>query len=387
MSVPTSVSRAAGDGTRDVAQWAAAIAAHGLATSLLPFPHEPLDSDRWAALSAKVTDGRVPGLWVQAIEDGTLAASPTQVQEAVKAHTLAKGMSALLEGFLVEAVAVLKAAGIDYRVLKGPAVAHLDYPDRRLRSFGDIDLLVPADQFDQAIAAFRAAGYTRQHRELRPGFERRFGKGAELNGSNGFELDLHRTFTASSFGLRSQPADLFTGSESFEIAGVSLQALAAEDRFLHACFHSALSRSVRLSSLRDVAQLLLCRQLDLDLVRQRADTWRAAAVLARGVALTWDTLGLIDASSLSAWAASYQPDHHELRALRSWLGDEGDRPSQVLEGLRAIRGVRSKAAYAWAFILPTYRHHQGGHLRFWWRAVRIRVPNWFRFRRGKKQSV
>ena len=34
------------------------------------------------------------------------------------------------------------ARGIRSRVLKGPAVAHLDYPDPALRAFGDVDLLV-----------------------------------------------------------------------------------------------------------------------------------------------------------------------------------------------------------------------------------------------------
>ena len=47
-----------------------------------------------------------------------------------------------LERVLLETVAELDALGAEFRVLKGTAVAHLDYPDPSWRGFGDIDLLV-----------------------------------------------------------------------------------------------------------------------------------------------------------------------------------------------------------------------------------------------------
>ena len=44
------------------------------------------------------------------------------------------------------AFAVLGAAGIDVRALKGPAVGRLEYPDPSWRAYGDVDLLVPGDE-------------------------------------------------------------------------------------------------------------------------------------------------------------------------------------------------------------------------------------------------
>ena len=365
----------------DVAQLAAVIGAHGLATSLPAPPKDPLDAQRWSALAAWVAHGRITGLCVQAIGDGALAATPAQAREAATAHALAIGVTELLERFLLEVVGVLTRCGIDYRVLKGPAVARLDYSNPGLRTFGDIDVLVPADDFDRAVRALVEAGCTRRTPQLRPNFDRRFGKGAVLVEPRGFELDLHRTFVSGPFGLWSHPADLFAASSSFTVAGVELRALAPEDRFLHACFHADLTRWVRLSTLSDVAQLLIGRELDVDRVRGRAASWRADAVIARGITLAWETLGLSAVTPLSAFAATYEPDRHELRAVQASLGEAGDRPSKAVEGLRAIPGVRLKVAYAHAFLWPSRERRQVGTVRRWSRAVRL-VPNWLRLRRG-----
>lgn len=45
--------------------------------------------------------------------------------------------------------------GIELRVLKGPAVAHLDEVDPALRSFSDLDLLIAAADMDRGIAALQ----------------------------------------------------------------------------------------------------------------------------------------------------------------------------------------------------------------------------------------
>jgi hypothetical protein len=132
-----------------------------------------------------------------------------------------------------------------------------------------------------------------------------------------------------------------------------------------------------------VAQLLIGRELDVDHVRGRAAKWRADAVIARGITLAWETLGLSVVTPLSAFAATYEPDRHELRAVQASLGEAGDRPSKAVEGLRAIPGVRLKAAYARAFLWPSRERRQVGTVRRWSRAVRL-VPNWLRVRRGMR---
>ncbi len=55
---------------------------------------------------------------------------------------------------------MLDDAGIDLRLLKGPALAALDYPDVQQRPTGDLDLLVRAEQIDRAVEVLVAAGGT-----------------------------------------------------------------------------------------------------------------------------------------------------------------------------------------------------------------------------------
>ncbi|MBA3621797.1 MAG: hypothetical protein H0W51_05695 [Euzebyales bacterium] len=55
-------------------------------------------------------------------------------------------------------------------------------------------------------------GYRRSWPQLRPGFDRRFGKGAPLRRDEGWELDLHRTFVMGPFGLTVDLDGLFASS-------------------------------------------------------------------------------------------------------------------------------------------------------------------------------
>ena len=98
---------------------------------------------------------------------------------------------------------------LDFRVLKGSAVAHIDFPDPGLRSFGDVDMLVRAGDFGRAVGVLETMGGRRRVPELRPGFDRRFGKGAVIKLPSDLEIDLHRTFVAGALGMTIDLDSLF----------------------------------------------------------------------------------------------------------------------------------------------------------------------------------
>ena len=231
-------------------------------------------------------------------------------------------------------VGVLRGSGLDHRVLKGAAVADLDYPDPALRSFVDVDLLVRAEEWDDAIHVLREAGWERQFAEPRPGFERRFVKGMVLTrpDDGGTELDLHRTLALGPFGLTVRLEDLWADCEVLRLGGVEVRALAAEERFLHACFHAVLGDlPPRLVPLRDIAQMSLRGNLDLDRVIHHARSWRAEAVLLRAVELTWETLGLDPAAETASPRQVTEP---------SLEGDQGARRLSLAAAL--LRGAVSR---------------------------------------------
>src|SRR4051794_119289 len=170
------------------------IAASGLAGTDTPWPAAPLGAAEWGELIGAVRHERLAGLLVHAISDESLPVTSEQAAEAHREHFAGILLVLANENKMLEVVRELAAAGVSARVLKGSAVAHLDYPDPSLRLFGDLDLLVPSGQWDQAVAALVAAGHVPMYRQPRPGFDRRFSKGNTFQTDDGLEIDLHRTF-------------------------------------------------------------------------------------------------------------------------------------------------------------------------------------------------
>jgi hypothetical protein len=313
----------------------------------------PLALDDWSQLVEEAFRSRVTGHLVAAIGDGALVATPHQAHAALASHERALARDLLVERRMLEAVAVLDDSGIPVRVLKGSALAHTVYPDPSLRSFGDVDVLVPSQRYDQAVRALCRSGARRRYEEPRPGFDRRFGKGVCLETTDGFEIDVHRTFVAGPFGLSVDTRDLFGTSAEFVVGGRALHCLDPEARFVHACFHVALGHAEpRVVSLRDVAQVLLHTPLDGDRVRKLCVRWRCAAVVRRAVELTSALLAVDLDATPAHWVLEARPSSFERRALRSYTGPDRTYASQVVAGIYAVRGVRAKTEYARSLLVP-----------------------------------
>jgi hypothetical protein len=338
----------------EIAALVRAVAAYGLPGSLLERPQQPLGTEDWSALLGEVRRQRLSGLLVQAVVDGALPAHDLQVAEAVDLHTRAMASTVLLESTLLDALDAMSAAGVEARVLKGSAVAHLDYPDPALRSFGDVDLLVRSDDVDTAVTALTEAGCRRRYPQPRPGFDAHFGKGASFWTPTGEEIDLHRTFAMGPWGLKIQLEDLWSGEPStFRLAGRAVRALGAEERFMHACYHTVLGDSPpRLVPQRDVAQMILNGRINTDRVHDLVAAWNGEAVVAEAVRTTWQTLGIADVVELSAWAAGYVPSPRERHDLEVYVEGKASYAAKSAAAVRAIPGVRRKLSFLMALTFP-----------------------------------
>lgn len=354
-----------------------AVAATGLERSGLTFPEQPLLPPVWLDVVGRVQLHRVHGLFAAAVHSGALPAHEHQREEAAAMHADAMKQCVRLEADLVATAALLDDAGLDYRVLKGPASAHLDYIDPSLRVFGDIDLLVRSDSYDDAVAALAGRGYTRKYREVRQGFDRRFGKGSSFKGPTGRETDLHRTFVMGPFGLTIDLDQLWAESTVFEIGGRQFKALSSDHRFLHACYHAAIGNTApHLTPLRDLAGMLETddHPVDVDRVRDLSRQWRAQAVLARAVGIAWDRFAL-PPTDLSLWARGYGPTPPERRALATYLDPELGYAARSFAAIGVVRGPWQKARFAGALAFPDRRYgggRHGGPFRRWraaWRQI------------------
>lgn len=340
-----------------------AVAAAGLPGSGLHLPAEPLTEVDWHYLLHRCEYERLEGVLAAAVESGALPTVADQRAGARRLHRAALETCLLLEADLLAVADVLDAAAVEHRVLKGTAVGHLDYPDPSMRCFGDVDLLVRAEQYDQAVATLADAGYVRRFRELRPGFDRRFGKGVSFTNPALRETDLHRTLVMGPYGLWLDTEQMWASASTFELGGRRFAALDAELRFVHACYHAALGTVIpRVVPVRDVAQMAsrTSDPVDLDRVRRIVASWRGEAVLARAVVLAWDAFALAE-TDLSRWARAAAPTRQHELALRTYLDPHLGYAARCFAGLRAVSGLRDKVAFGWALAFPSRSYGTGRH--------------------------
>ena len=348
----------------------ALVAAEGLPRREPPSPIT-LDDSTFAALLDAATHERITGHLDRALHAGWLRASDAQRDEALRRHEAMLSVDLILERLLVDTSDLLTRAGIRHRALKGPVVARTAYPDPALRSFGDVDILVDGAHFDTAVAHLERGSGRARYREPRRNFTARFGKGVCVVTADGLEIDLHRVFVAGPFGLAIDPADLFADPEDVEIGDSTVPAPNANVRFLHACYHVALT-SPRLTATRDVAQIATLTDLDIDDALALASRWRGRAVVQRALQFTRTRLAADLDGPLYDWAARYRPDRFERAALRSYTST-GSYATQMAAGVWALRGFRPRVEYAAALLLPdrTYlREREGSYVKRWVRESR-----------------
>ena len=329
------------------------VAGFGLPGGAAACNDEPLPDRIWASVLADTRYQRLAGLLMAAVEAGALHVTDDQRAEVEELHLGACGAVLRLERRLVEVALLLDAAGIEVVVLKGTAVAHLAYPDPAMRMFGDNDLLLRSEQFDDAVELLCHNGYVRQTAPARPGFERRFAKGTTLDGAAGDELDLHRNLVFGTFGFRIDLDELFRTAVPFEVGGRVLHGLGPETRLLHACYHAGLGDPrPRFGSVRDVAQMLTFGAHDPSGVLALARAWESDAVLARAVQLCEDLLGYRPDDEVARAIRGHAPTARERRAIDSYVGENRRFAAKVVASLPYIDGVGAKAAFVTSVAFP-----------------------------------
>lgn len=261
------------------------------------------DAMHESLLSAAI-EHRIPGLLARAVASGP--SQPSRSEDVAAAHLAALRTVLVCEATAVRATRALTAAGISSRALKGVALAHLDYPDPSMRTFGDADILVPRGTFAAAAECLSRLGITRAEPPVHPWWERRYGKAAVFCTTDQAEIDLHLTLTGGYFGLAIPSDDLFSvPGEQFELAGVTMTALPLGMRLMQAAYHTVLGGGSGLRAKRDVAQLAI-KEGALDEARYWAQRWRGEAVLATAIRRSWDALYLPRDHPAVMWADGFQ---------------------------------------------------------------------------------
>jgi hypothetical protein len=289
-----------------------------------------LSSEAWTQLRAETRRHHLDGLLVAAVARGALPATDAQQAELAALEIELTRARMWHEQRMVEIVGSLETAGIAVRVLKGPALAALDYPDRQWRPTSDLDLLVRGDQIDAADALLTSLGGVRTDPDPVPGFTAVAGKGATLAMPDGLEVDLHRLLVYGPLGVRLPPEELWRTSRPFEAGGQHFETLGLEETLLHACLHVLVLGWRRALGPRDIAQVLTNPAFDADRAIPLSRRWGAEAVLATGVLLAHRELGLADDLPVLDWARGLPLRWRD----RLWLRIE--RPDDPVAGIEAV---------------------------------------------------
>ncbi len=334
----------------------------------------------WQALWDDAVDDRAVALLAAIVTDANVLGTERQFAQLDSGHESAMRACVQLERSTLVVAERMTSAGIPFRILKGPAVAHLDYPDPSWRAFGDVDILVPSADYDRAVGTISELGGYRRSAEIRPGFDRRFGKGTCLTLVDGTQIDVHRTFAPGPFGFTIDAESVFTSDpDVVTLAGVRIPVLTRVQRLVHAWVHAALGDATpRVVTQRDIAQIMLTTDVDIDAALALAERWHLGAVAARAVSGTWERLRLAPTAT-SRMVVRHTPGRFEARALAAYDGPRRSYARQMVAAVPAIPGLGAKAAYlrALVFVDRDYaRRHDGGYLGRVRRAWDARARRW-----------
>jgi hypothetical protein len=347
----------------------------------------PLDpGDDLGDLAGAATTHHLTGPVLAALALDHVALPADRVEALRGAHLGAMRWCVQLEARLVEVRRWFdEAGGVDVRVLKGPAVAHLDEPDPTLRSFADLDLLIAPHHLDRAVAALHRHGAVRRIPERRPGFDARFAKGVGTACADGVEIDVHRTLVGRAHGFRIPLGDLFADPEPFEVGGHRFLALSRPHRALHAAYHAvAGSPAPPLRTVRDLGGYLTAPGLGPEVLAPIAERWGGTAVLAEAAALTLATFGpepgADDDVAWSRWRTWL--DSVEIDPAETILLARGRRPVPWPVEWTTLRelGWADRARFCWAVAVPADEDLRSGLVRRRTRSARalLRSRPWAR---------
>jgi hypothetical protein len=171
---------------------------------------------------------------------------------------------------------------IPWLTFKGPVAAQLLYPRPELRTYRDLDLLIPQEDFPRAIDYLQRNGFEVIDRNWTLIRRERRGQ-LHLTLAMGTVADLHwhllnRAVVREAFDVRMDA--VIARARTVMVSGVAAHTLDPVDTLVHLALHAALAGADRLIWLKDVERSIAVEAPDWDDVVVRALAWRAGAAIA-----------------------------------------------------------------------------------------------------------
>jgi hypothetical protein len=188
---------------------------------------------------------------------------------------------------LVRILASLEQQAVLAIGYKGPTLAQRLYGNLSLREFSrfsDLDIIVREQDLQKASQVILREGYVEQGRTERELMFR------ERDGNR--LLELHWHFSTQLCRVPRDPQRFLQRLETVSLAGAQVQSLPLETYLLVLCLHGAKHKWRKLKLVCDIAQILASPDVDWDHVMVEADDLGLKRLVALGILLAEDPLGV-----------------------------------------------------------------------------------------------
>lgn len=168
---------------------------------------------------------------------------------------------------------LLRADGVRLLAFKGPVLSSTLYGDAGLRSYGDLDILVPRSQFAHAVRLLEREGYLHLVQNWKA--LEHFRAGEVTMQRDDIPIDVHWHVLYAFYDrrpFRLDPQDFFERARRVTIGGREVMTFDAVDTLLHLSLHAARSGAHRLIWMKDIERSVAVDRPDFDelLARTRA---------------------------------------------------------------------------------------------------------------------
>jgi hypothetical protein len=185
---------------------------------------------------------------------------PSFREQIHRAHLARTVQMARLYQNIGRVICELEDSGIDFLVVKGPALAYGVYPDPALRAFNDLDIIVREQSWNEVYRLLKKLGFKQEENfpypppklipQLSP-YESKY-----WHTKSGFLVEVHYE-DLYNVGLTSRDVDGFwRRANKLNIENFTVHVPSLEDQLIHACMHAHYHGYTRLNWFSDLALIV-----------------------------------------------------------------------------------------------------------------------------------
>ena len=240
------------------------------------------------------------------------------------------------------------AKGIPIMPFKGPVLAEQVYGDIALRSFTDLDLLIPEREYTRAEELLQSLGYLNDLK-LTPAQNAAFLKSKHhlhfYATKTGTSVELHWRISSSLFPLQPDLSEAWNRSGITTILGKNVPCFSPEDSLQILCEHGTRHKWSRLSWVYDVAGMVETKKINLPCLIEKAEKFGNKRPLLLGLLLASDLIDMHLTSEIYWMAKSDKAIRANARQVKEYFFKKYLSPKSIFES-KDLQAMKNFVFYA-----------------------------------------